>query len=194
VAGEMQHSALGESLKARRTLVNWKGEKIIIEKLCENNMQKYKSVVNQTRDLSSLRASITPNQPKILYSPRLPASLVDLRERLAFYLDTTAAGRWWEIFDTLLNTLFFVSYIIQTGLDWHGLADQHIYQIIDLSMAAVLLSQFLPHLYISFDRFGTICSMFSLLTFASTLPVFYAFVNPVSGTFFGIGNIVYWFV
>jgi hypothetical protein len=104
--------------------------------------------------------------------------------------DTTAAGRYWEIFDTTINLLFIINYVIQTMLDWS--LDQSFFQIIDVSLSGLLLVQFLPHLYISFDRVGKLFSMFALLSFASTLPVFWAFGNGVDGTFFGIGNTVYW--
>ncbi|KAJ3385227.1 hypothetical protein HDU92_003159 [Lobulomyces angularis] len=133
-------------------------------------------------------------------------NLADRRERLAFYLDTTKAGRWWEIFDTLINLTFCVNYIILTRFPWAETTDGFLsfydsnlpynafkLQLADFILAIVLLVQHLPAVYISFDRVGTLFSLYTILTFAATIPVICAFAELDKNklTYFGAGYWIY---
>lgn len=109
------------------------------------------------------------------------------------------SNRWWEILDSIVNSAFFASYIAQTFLPWKTAdpADLAVFQRVDLALALILLLQFAPHYYISFDRVGTFINPFSMITLASTLPVFWAFSQTGDPghirTFFGVGDAVYWY-
>lgn len=133
----------------------------------------------------------------LTYAPKIPATVVDNRERLAFYIDTTAVGRWWELFDSFINLAFCFNYIVQTTISWKVTPpkDALPFQIFDIVLAAILLIQHLPSIYISFDRFGTLTSLYTILTFASTVPIFFAFYKlPENyGKYLGAGILAYWF-
>ncbi|KAJ3218295.1 hypothetical protein HK099_005112 [Clydaea vesicula] len=130
-----------------------------------------------------------------------PPNLADNRERLAFYLDSTKVGRWWEVFDTILNSMLCINYVFLTQFKWKNSLfnynsifhpnDVYKFQLLDLVLAITLLLQHLPMIYVSFDRVGSCLSLYSVLTFAATISVFCAFfeLNNNSLTFLGSG---YW--
>ncbi|KAJ1974686.1 hypothetical protein H4R34_004623, partial [Dimargaris verticillata] len=106
------------------------------------------------------------------YHDLLPA----LRQRLAFYIDTSRAGRYWDHFDVLVNLVLALIYIWNTqfvtkesaNLSWslHAL---------DALVAAVLLVQYLPRYYLAVNRPRFLCTPLSLLTLVTTLPAILSF-------------------
>ncbi|KAJ3089535.1 Bifunctional dehydrogenase and ferrochelatase [Quaeritorhiza haematococci] len=103
------------------------------------------------------------------------------RIRVAFFVDRSTTGRWWEIFDAFLNTCFVITYIINTD---YPLYNQHLppfNALADLVLAYAILLQYLPKIYISLDPYSTFTSIFCFLTFMSTAPVIVAYWAYHSG-------------
>ncbi|KAJ3318878.1 hypothetical protein HDU76_000704, partial [Blyttiomyces sp. JEL0837] len=91
-----------------------------------------------------------------------------LRERMSFYLDNSTAGRWWEVFDFTINSLFALLYIFNSTYN-----DGHIPPFnhqVDTLIAAVLLGQWLPFLWLSMDP-DAVRSSLSLSSLFATIPV-----------------------
>ncbi|KAJ3221288.1 hypothetical protein HK099_003615 [Clydaea vesicula] len=108
-------------------------------------------------------------------------NLADRRERLAFYLDTTKFP-WAETTDGFLS-------FYDSNLPYNAFK----LQLADFILAIVLLVQHLPAVYISFDRVGTLFSLYTILTFAATIPVICAFAELDKNklTYFGAGYWIY---
>ncbi|KAJ3413816.1 hypothetical protein HDV05_007416 [Chytridiales sp. JEL 0842] len=90
------------------------------------------------------------------------------RERTAFFLDASTWGRWWEIFDSLLNFMFVGIYITNTSY-----ADGTIPLFnhrLDAAVALVIFLQWLPFLYFSIDPEAAL-SPLSVVSFLATVPV-----------------------
>ncbi|KAJ3191603.1 hypothetical protein HK101_007566 [Irineochytrium annulatum] len=90
------------------------------------------------------------------------------REKLSFYLDTSQVGRWWEVFDVILNTLFCGLYIYISPYDDDKIPERE--QLAGCVLAAVILLQWTPRCYLSLDpKFAS--STTSIMTMLATVPV-----------------------
>ncbi|KAJ3111693.1 hypothetical protein HDU96_005446 [Phlyctochytrium bullatum] len=111
------------------------------------------------------------------------------RERLAFYVDTSSAGRYWEAFDLLLNVAFVSLYIYNTGYLPNGEVPSENHQL-DCLLATIILVQWLPRSWLSLDP-AAAASLFGFVTLVSTVPVIlvhYFFRAP--NTYMSAGNFV----
>ncbi|KAL1920771.1 uncharacterized protein VTP21DRAFT_11406 [Calcarisporiella thermophila] len=101
------------------------------------------------------------------------------RQRWAFWVDTSKGGRIWELLDALLNLLFVITYIYNTRYVRTDGKPQPLplpNKIVEVTLATMLLLQYLPRIYIAPDPLYTLFSYFSLITLLSTVPVMVAFV------------------
>lgn len=105
----------------------------------------------------------------------LPANIhkSSWRNKIAFYLDSSSAGRSWELFDALVNFCFCALYIWNTTFVDQGLPIFN--RFADFILALILLGQYIPKLFIAVDLKLTILSPMTSLTLISSIPVFFAF-------------------
>lgn len=102
------------------------------------------------------------------------------REKLAYYLDYTTVGRWWQVFDATLNVAFvaffvyMTTYIIRDGSSGRPTPPGAVF-VVDTIIAFVLLAQWLPRIWLSIDPLSALGSWFSTVSFLATVPVIYAF-------------------
>ncbi|KAI8852305.1 hypothetical protein BC829DRAFT_440747 [Chytridium lagenaria] len=90
-----------------------------------------------------------------------------------FYFDTSAAGRWWEIFDLLLNVSFVALYIYNTSYRTREHPDERIpmrNHELDFLLAILILGQWFPRFWLSLDP-ATMTSIFAFLTIISTISI-----------------------
>ncbi|KAJ3103629.1 hypothetical protein HDU97_009968 [Phlyctochytrium planicorne] len=93
------------------------------------------------------------------------------RERLAFYFDTSMAGRWWEAIDLLLNVAFVSLYIYNTGYARNGEVPMELHKL-DFMIASAILIQWLPRFWLTLDPTSS-TSLFSFLSILATVPVIF---------------------
>ncbi|KAJ1657012.1 hypothetical protein IWQ61_003517 [Dispira simplex] len=102
--------------------------------------------------------------------------LPPLKQRLAFYFDTSRAGRIWDLVDVLVNMVFVVVYIWNTQYVTETQAYLPLWaQCMDMGVAMLLLLQFLPRYYLAVDRSRYFMSLMSLGTLLATIPPTVAF-------------------
>ncbi|KAJ1926753.1 hypothetical protein IWQ60_003522 [Tieghemiomyces parasiticus] len=120
-----------------------------------------------------------------------------LRQRLAFYIDTTQVGRAWDLLDALVNFLLVLVYVWNTQyvtevnprLPFGA-------QLADLALAGLLLLLFLPRYYLAAEQLTFARSFQSLTTLLATLPPIAAFFlarfDPqFDATFMSAGFLIY---
>ncbi|KAI9333335.1 hypothetical protein DFJ73DRAFT_854405 [Zopfochytrium polystomum] len=115
-----------------------------------------------------------------------------LRERLAFYIDSSSTGRSWEVFDLLINGLFVLIYVYNTSFSDGDIPI--INHQVDTFLAALLLIQWIPMLWLALDP-DAIFSLMSIMSWLATVPVLFVYaVRPFWpdefwGTFLDAGSI-----
>ncbi|KAI8926389.1 hypothetical protein BC831DRAFT_504492 [Entophlyctis helioformis] len=105
------------------------------------------------------------------------------REQLAYQLDSSPYGRWWDIADAAINTVFVATYIVMTTYS-HGKRQQdpppqpppQFLEDFDCAVAVALLLQWVPRLYISVEPLANLRSMFAIFSLVTTIPVIWSFI------------------
>jgi len=99
-------------------------------------------------------------------------------ERIRFYLDRSALGRWWDVADVMLNLCFVISYIYLTyfsvgkrNQEEHPPPAPDTFLHLEAYLALLLLVNWLPSIYLAFDPWNKLFfEFFSHLTLLSTIP------------------------
>ena len=120
------------------------------------------------------------------------------RERLAYWLDQSVYGRWWDLLDAVLNVMFVCSYIWLTAFQTaprgtnKPIPGPPSYALaIDYSIGLLLLLQWLPRLYVAPDTLKALRSRLTLCSLAVTLPLCWTYVSVESNTFVDGGLLVF---
>ena len=91
------------------------------------------------------------------------------RQRIAFFLDSSYIGRYWELFDAFLTIIFVSLYVYNTAFPKGDLPILN--QYLDFTTSILLFIQYIPQIYFSMDPWSKLLSSFSFLTFLSCIPV-----------------------
>nr|CAG8482368.1 15506_t:CDS:2 [Entrophospora candida] len=118
-----------------------------------------------------------------------------LKKRIKFEMDTSKKGRYWELFDAIMTTIFILLYIWNTQyvkIDQHPIPYPRIYQNADCIIACIILVQYLPHIWLSDEPLQSFFKVFSILTWLSVFPVIAAsiltiFDDDIDNTYMGAG-------
>ncbi|CAJ0642026.1 19469_t:CDS:2 [Entrophospora sp. SA101] len=121
-----------------------------------------------------------------------------LKKRIKFEMDTSKKGRYWELFDAIMTTIFILLYIWNTQyvkIDQHPIPYPRIYQNADCIIACIILVQYLPHIWLSDEPLQSFIKVFSILTWLSVFPVIAAsiltiFDDEIDNTYMGAGILV----
>ncbi|KAJ1550017.1 hypothetical protein HK405_001624, partial [Cladochytrium tenue] len=116
-----------------------------------------------------------------------------LRERVAFYIDSSAVGRGWRLLDFVLNAVLLVSYINLTVIGPSNIP--MFYHQVDAMLTAALLVQWLPMQWLSLVP-DTSLTPFELFSWIAILPVLAAYMLRLAepsywGTILDAGNFAY---
>ena len=123
------------------------------------------------------------------------------RERIRFYLDRSALGRWWDLMDVFINLCFVGSYIYLTyfsigerNQENHPPPAPNIYLHLDATLSFLLLINWLPSIYLAFDPWHKLMfEFYSHLSLWSSLPPLYIWIirgpnDPMLNTLMSAGD------
>ncbi|KAI9137348.1 hypothetical protein BKA69DRAFT_1098463 [Paraphysoderma sedebokerense] len=123
-----------------------------------------------------------------------------VKEKVAFWLDTSRSGRIWEFFDAFLNVLFCSLYLWNTtyvrDVNKNPQALPSVNRYFEVTLSTIILFQWLPRVFFHPAPMSYLLTKFSFLTFLATVPVICAFIissfeDDYYHSYFSAGMLVY---